>query len=163
MRVANRKDLPRIVAIYNSTITSRIATADTEPVSVESKVDWFAAHDPDRRPLLVKEKDSSIVGWLSFEDFYGRPAYAHTAEASIYLATGHRNSGLGSEMLAHAIELAPTLGIQNIVGFVFQHNKASTALLSKFGFSQWGLLPQVAIMDGKSYSLCIYGLSLADT
>jgi len=36
-RTAIRSDLPQIVEIYNSTIPSRIVTADTEPVSVESR------------------------------------------------------------------------------------------------------------------------------
>lgn len=162
MRLATRKDLPRIVEIYNSTIASRVATADTAPVQVDSKLEWFEAHDPDRRPLLIKEHESNVIGWLSFEDFYGRPAYAYTAEISIYFDPVFRGKGLGKEMLQYAIELAPSLDIHNLLGFVFQHNEASVGLLAKFGFEQWGLLPDVALMDGKAYSLCIYGLSLAE-
>ncbi|CAN5380241.1 hypothetical protein BH11PSE11_BH11PSE11_26510 [soil metagenome] len=36
-RLARLEDLPAIVAIYNSTVASRQVTADTEPVSVESR------------------------------------------------------------------------------------------------------------------------------
>jgi phosphinothricin acetyltransferase len=36
-RLARREDLPVIVDIYNSTIASREVTADTEPVSVQSR------------------------------------------------------------------------------------------------------------------------------
>ena len=36
IRDAREADLPAIVAIYNATIPERMATADTEPVSVES-------------------------------------------------------------------------------------------------------------------------------
>src|SRR3977135_4714948 len=75
-------DLPQIVEIYNSTIPSRIATADTEPVSVESRVHWFEEHTPDRRPLWVVEDAGRVAAWLSFSTFYGRPAYAKTAELS---------------------------------------------------------------------------------
>lgn len=56
-RVAIRADLPAIVAIYNSTVSSRQVTADLEPVSVGSRHDWFNAHAPDRRPLWVVERD----------------------------------------------------------------------------------------------------------
>lgn len=31
LRIANREDLPAVVDIYNSTIASRMVTADTEP------------------------------------------------------------------------------------------------------------------------------------
>ena len=33
------EDLPEIVAIYNSTIPGRMVTADTEPVTVASKME----------------------------------------------------------------------------------------------------------------------------
>jgi phosphinothricin acetyltransferase len=40
-RDATLQDLERIVEIYNSTISSRMVTADTEPVSVESRIRWL--------------------------------------------------------------------------------------------------------------------------
>src|SRR6266571_1788904 len=75
-RVARREDLPQIVDIYNSTIPSRLVTADTEPVSVESRVRWFNEHSADSRPLWVVEVYGRNSGWLSFSSFYGRPAYS---------------------------------------------------------------------------------------
>src|SRR6267143_5251942 len=89
-RAATRSDLPQIVAIYNSTIPSRIVTADTEPVSVESRVSWFEEHTPNRRPLWVVEDAGRVVAWLSFSSFYGRPAYAKTAELSVYVHEAFR-------------------------------------------------------------------------
>ena len=52
-RIAQLEDLPRIVAIYNSTIASRMVTADTEEVSIEDRTPWFHEHTPTRRPLWV--------------------------------------------------------------------------------------------------------------
>mgnify|MGYP006146231485 CR=1 FL=1 len=49
-RIATLDDLPTIVAIYNSTIASREVTADTEPVSVESRLNWFHEHQPEQQP-----------------------------------------------------------------------------------------------------------------
>ncbi len=43
---ATIEDLPGIVEIYNSTIAGRMVTADMEPVSVESKINWFNHHEP---------------------------------------------------------------------------------------------------------------------
>ena len=54
-RLAHFDDLPEVVAIYNSTVASRQVTADTEPVTVESRQAWFAEHKPDKRPLWVFE------------------------------------------------------------------------------------------------------------
>ncbi|MCC8133486.1 MAG: hypothetical protein LUG96_14305 [Tannerellaceae bacterium] len=47
-RNAIRTDLPEIVAIYNSTVPSRIVTADTKPVTVESRIAWFEEHTPEK-------------------------------------------------------------------------------------------------------------------
>src|SRR5438067_12809038 len=93
VRDATRADLPTIVAIYNAAIPGRMATADTEPVSPQSRQVWFEEHDPARRPLWVACVERSIVGWLSFQSFYGRPAYQATAEISVYVAPGQRRGG----------------------------------------------------------------------
>ncbi len=101
-RDATPADLPAIVAIYNSTVASRRVTADTEPVTVDSRRAWFDAHNPHARPLWVVEEAGRVIAWLSFSDFYGRPAYGHTAEISIYLDEAARGSGLGSRLLEAA-------------------------------------------------------------
>jgi L-amino acid N-acyltransferase YncA len=45
IRDAVEDDLPVIVEIYNSTVPSRMVTADPEPISVESRRAWFSEHD----------------------------------------------------------------------------------------------------------------------
>src|SRR6266496_5467933 len=113
-RIARREDLPQIVDIYNSTIPSRLVTADTEPVSVESRVRWFNEHSADSRPLWVVEVHGHICGWLSFSSFYGRPAYSKTAEISVYVNQAHRKQGLGSYLLAEALARAPSLKLDTL-------------------------------------------------
>src|SRR5690348_12138576 len=80
IRDAEICDLSTIVEIYNSTIPSRMVTADTEPVTVESRERWFNEHSRSHRPLWVVEYQGQICAWLSFQSFYGRPAYNGTAE-----------------------------------------------------------------------------------
>jgi L-amino acid N-acyltransferase YncA len=159
-RDATFEDLPAIVAIYNSTVPSRQVTADLEPVSVESRHAWFQAHGPDARPLWVVEEAGRVIAWLSFSDFYGRPAYSRTAEVSIYLDEAARGKGLGKKLLAAALEAAPALTIDTVLGFVFGHNEASMRLFHSFGFTDWGTLPRVAVLDGVERDLVILGRRL---
>ena len=157
-RDATIDDLPVIVDIYNSTIASRIVTADTEPVAVKDKVDWFGEHTNDKRPLwIVEYEEHQPVGWVSFQDFYGRPAYAATAEISIYLAERIRGKGYGNKILHYAIEKAPSLGIKTLLGFIFAHNIPSIRLFITAGFEEWANLKNIASLDGKEYSLLILG------
>jgi len=159
-RHATLEDLPAIVAIYNSTIPSRLVTADLEPVTVESRRAWFAAHGTPARPLWVVEELGEIVAWLSFSDFYGRPAYLRTAEVSIYLGETARGRGLGSRLLETALARAPELGIGTLLGFIFGHNEPSLRLFRRFGFDEWGRLPRVAVLDGVERDLVIVGRRL---
>lgn len=156
-RIAQRGDLPQIVEIYNSTIPSRLVTADTEPVSVESRVPWYEEHKPECRPLWVAEADGRIAGWLSFSSFYGRPAYNKTAEISVYVHEAQRKRGLGAYFLTEALAHAPTLRLDTLLGFVFGHNLPSLDLFRKFGFQRWGELPRVAALDGIERDLVIVG------
>jgi len=157
MEPAAAQDLPKIVEIYNSTVATRVSTADTEPVSVESKRAWFEAHVPGKRPILVERVDGEVAAWVSFESFYGRPAYDHTAEISIYIAPTFRRRGLGRKLLKEALDMTPELGVKTVLGYIFSHNEGSIRLFRSFGFEEWGRLTDIATMDGKEYSVSIVG------
>ena len=157
-RDAKRSDLEKITEIYNSTIASRLVTADTEPVSVESKIKWFEEHSPEKRPLWVIEDElNEIVGWVSFQSFYGRPAYDATVEISIYLDSNQRGKGLGKQVLGFCIDKAPEFGIKTILGFIFSHNEPSIRLFKHFGFEEWANFPNIATLDNIERSLTILG------
>lgn len=161
LRHATETDLQSIVDIYNASVPTRLSTADTTPVSTTSRLAWFRQHNPDRRPLMVYEEAGVVLGWISFESFYGRPAYQHTAELSIYIAPEHQGKRLGQRLLQAAQDMAPELDLRALVAYVFAHNQASMRLFQAHGFEQWGRLPDVAEMDGERYSLCILGKHFA--
>ena len=160
LRFAQAADLPRIVAIYNAAIPGRMATADTEPVTVAMRDAWFREFDPARRPLWVHTDDTdTAVGWLSLRSFYGRPAYAGTVEVAVYTAPERQRGGVARALLRQALVAAPGLAIQTLLAFVFAHNDPSLALFRGHGFDAWGLLPRVALLDGVERDLVILGRS----
>ncbi|HEY7678707.1 MAG TPA: GNAT family N-acetyltransferase [Candidatus Methylomirabilis sp.] len=162
IRDAVEADLPAIVEIYNAAIPGRMATGDLGPVSVESRRAWFRGHAPESRPIWVMEAGGAIVGWLSFQSFYGRPAYRATAEISVYVSPAHRRQGIARQLLAEAIRRAPALGLRTLLGFIFAHNEPSLRLFEGFGFQRWGHLPRVADLDGTERDLIIVGLRLSE-
>src|SRR5262249_43304693 len=121
---------------------------------------WFAEHGPGRRPLWVGIQDGAIVGWLSFQSFYGRPAYHATAEVSVYVAADRQRHGIGRLLLARAVEEAPRLGLRPLLGSIFAHSQPSLALFERAGFARWGVLPRVAELDGIERDLVIVGRRL---
>jgi len=157
-RDALQTDLSTIVDIYNSTIASRMVTADTAPVSVASKQQWFDEHTSNKHPLWIVEDDTNnTIGWVSFQAFYGRPAYDGTAEISIYLDPLQRSKGYGKKILQYCIDNAHTLDINILLGFIFAHNTPSIQLFTALGFEEWGHLKNIALLDGTERSLKILG------
>ncbi|GAX01603.1 GNAT family N-acetyltransferase [Secundilactobacillus silagei] len=154
---ATQADLPTITDIYNQSIPSRLATADLKPVSVASKQAWFAEFDRHSRPIWLMKDGDTIAGWMSLESFYGRPAYLHTTEISIYIAEDYRHHGLGQKALNYVFTQLKELDVDTLVAFIFHHNVPSLGLFKKNGFNTWGHLPDVASMDGKLRSLDILG------
>jgi phosphinothricin acetyltransferase len=76
---------------------------------------------------------------------------------SIYLAADHRRRGLGTQLVQRCIEHAPRIGVTTLVGLIFGHNDPSLGLFEKMGFSRWGYLPRVAVLDGVERDLVIVG------
>ena len=160
IRDATIEDLPAIVAIYNAAIPGRMATADLEAVSVDSRRAWFAEHAPHSRPLWVVDDGGEIKSWISFQSFYGRPAYHATAELSVYVAPDSQRRGYARQLVAEAIRHAPEFGLRTLLGFIFGHNEPSLALFRSFGFETWAHLPRVAELDGLERDLLILGRRL---
>ena len=163
IRDAVEDDLPVIVEIYNSTVPSRMVTADPEPISVESRRAWLSEHDPKSRPLWVAEVDGEIAGWFSFEPFRKKPAYRATSEISVYVSERHRRKGVGRRLLEEAIRRAPELGFKTLTGGIFAHNEPSLRLFEGFGFERWAHYPRVAELDGVELDLVVLGLRLDGT
>lgn len=161
-RNALMEDLPKIVEIYNSTIPSRMVTADTEEITVESRVQWFYDHDPEKRPLwIIEDLRHTVLGWVSFSSFYGRPAYKGTVELSIYMDESSRGKGYGKKVLRYCIDQAPKFEVKTLLGFIFLHNEPSLKLFRHFGFEDWGIFPDVALLDGVERTLVILGKRLS--
>jgi L-amino acid N-acyltransferase YncA len=163
LRDAVEADLPAIVAIYNASIPGRMATADMEPVTVESRRLWFHQFTPDHFPLWVAECEGRIAGWLSFRMFYGRPAYAATAEVSVYIAPERHGQGVGRRLLTEAIRRSPALGLKTLLYMTFAHNTVSRRLAESLGFAGWGELPRVADLGGIECDLLILGRRVDST
>ncbi len=158
LSLVRHEAFPEIVAIYNSTVASRQATADLLPVTVAQREAWFAVHQRENRPLyVVRDVSGCLMAWASLSDYYPRAAYHRTAEVSIYIHAQHRGAGLGKWLLGEMIRRAPALGVHKLVAVIFAHNAASMALFRGLGFEVWGRLPEVCDLDGMLADVVLLG------
>ena len=131
-------DLPAIVDIYNQSIPGGWSTADTNPIAVADRVEWFRKFDPAKRPIWVAEVDGQVVAMAYLSSFYaGRPAYDATAEVSLYIATAYHRQGIGRRLKRWVIEQCPRLGVTTLLSMHFDHNEATRRINASLGFEQW--------------------------
>ncbi|CAN5578366.1 GNAT family N-acetyltransferase [soil metagenome] len=157
IRDAAAQDLPAIVDIFNQAVATRLSTAVLEPVTIEERRDWFHEHSPDRHPLSVCEMDGQIAGWLSIHPFITRCAYRGTVEISVYVHEQFQRRGVARALLRQVIERSSALEITALIGLILGHNIASLRLFETLGFDRWGVLPQVARLDGVGRDIVIVG------
>ena len=161
VRDATEADLPAIVDIYNQSIPGGWSTADTKPVAVADRVEWFRRFDPARRPIWVAESEGRVVAWACLSSFYGgRPAYDATAEVSLYVATAHHRRGIGRHLKRMVIEQCPRLGVTTLLSMHFDHNEATRRINEGLGFVQCGHLREIALVQGQKRGLVIWQLRI---
>lgn len=156
IRDALEADLPAIIEIYNESIPSGRSTADTVPIAVEERVEWFREFDSAKRPIWVAEESRTIIGCVYLSSFYGgRPAYDRTAEISTYIRSSSQGQGVGTLLKQKMIEACPRLGVDNLISMYFDHNEVTKRLNQKFGFEPAGHLPEIADVHGSKRGLLI--------
>ncbi len=163
VRIAAQTDVPSITEIYNQAIALGNATAHTSTVTEAARQSWLAEHSPNTEPVFVAEQNDEVIGYYSLSAYRpGRAALRHTKEISYYVHEAFRGQGIGSNLIEHAIEVSPQLGIKTLFGILLDNNPASVALLKKFGFTQWGHMPDVADFDGNETGHLYYGLRIPE-
>jgi phosphinothricin acetyltransferase len=70
-----KKDMNRIVEIYNWAIEKTSATFDTNAKHVHSQLDWFESHDEEHR-VIVAQKNGRVLAWGSISHWSDRCAYS---------------------------------------------------------------------------------------
>jgi phosphinothricin acetyltransferase len=164
VRDATEADLPAIVDVYNQSIPAGWSTADTRPVAVADRVEWFRKFDPARRPIWVAEVDGRVVATAYLTSFYGgRPAYDATAEVSTYVATAYHRRGIGRRLKEFIIGECPRLGVTTLLSMHFDHNEATRRINESLGFQRLGHLTEIAVVQGHKRGLVIWALRIPPT
>lgn len=161
IRLAKYEDLEALVEIYNQAIETRRCTADMEPFTIEERISWYETHQSLEYPLYVYEADDTVVGYIYLSGYRpGRRAMKFTAEVSYYIHNDYHRQGIGSKLLEFAIKRAKELNYRTLIAILLDWNISSKGLLERFGFKQWGYLPDIADFDGEICSHLYYGLKL---
>ena len=161
IRFASENDLEQIVDIFNQGIRTRTSTGYLNEATVGDRQVWFKEHGREKYPILVAEHDNRILGWISLDPYRkGRKAFERTGEISSFIHSAYWRKGVGEQLLSAMMQTAKKLGYTTLLAIVLDRNTGSRKLLEKNDFEQWGMLPDVAMIDGTSLSHVYYGKKL---
>jgi RimJ/RimL family protein N-acetyltransferase len=151
VRPADEGDRRAIALLLAAVAEERDGIAAEPPVDVEKlAANWridgtFVAVDGD----AVVGEVNVAASWMGF------------GELGMFVAADRRGRGVGSALVAAAIEWARGRGLHKLSLEVFPHNEAAIALYRKFGFVEEGrLVKHVRRQSGELWDLIEMGLLL---
>ena len=85
--------------------------------------------------MLIAQAEGQLVGELSLRSISPRRAVRHVGTLGMSVRTSWRRKGVGRELLAAALEWAPTAGIKRVELYVYARNSGAIALYENSGFT----------------------------
>ena len=128
IRPARDDDRLALAVLFAAVAEERDGIATEPPVDIEARAASWTLDG-----TLVAVAGTEIVGSLHVE-----PSRFGFGEIGMLVAREWRGRGVGSALLAAAIEWARERGLHKLSLGVFAHNAAAIALYRKFGFVEEG-------------------------
>ncbi len=144
VRDGGASDLPGIAAIYTHYVLNTTITFNTE---VRTPAEWRDRHrrhvvEGPYHLLVATSTEDEVLGYVETLPFRPKPAYARSAELSIYVSPDAVGRGIGSALLTSLLErLAPT-SFHRLFAIVALPNDASVAFHRAHGFVHRGTLTE---------------------
>ena len=160
IRIAEEKDLPALLDIYNDEVLHGISTLDLNPRTMAEWRAWFAHHNVDNHPLLTAElENGKAAGYASLSEYRSKEAYRSSVELSIYVARAHRGKGVATALMETILDMARADDRTHlVVSVITDGNEASQRLHDKFGFTFCGIIPEVGMKFGCYQNIRNYAL-----
>lgn len=161
LRPAVRSDLPALNEIYSDAVLHTVTTWDYQPMSMDERAAWFAAHQEQGLPVLVAvDGEERVLGWGSLSRYNHRPGYRFTAENSLYVGKAYQGRGVGRRLLEALIEAARELGMHSLVAAIDGQNEASLRLHRALGFELAGRLREAGFKFDRWLDVVYFQLML---
>jgi len=151
IRPAEESDRRALAVIFATVAEERDGIATEPPVDIDGMAERWEIED-----TLVADADSELVGMIHVE----RSRFGF-GEVGMLVARDWRSRGVGSALVAAAIDWARAHGLHKLALSVFPHNEAAIALYRKYGFVEEGRRPKhMRRASGELWDIVDMGLLL---
>ncbi len=160
IRSARDNDAEAIVEVLREYVLSTAISFETVPPDAD-KIRRKLASLETPHGALVAEQGERIVGYACSSQFRQRPAYASSAELSVYVSPSSCGAGIGRALASELIARLTLRGVHRAYGYIALPNDASVRMVEALGFRRVGLLDEVGFKLGRFWSVAIYERALA--
>jgi L-amino acid N-acyltransferase len=157
-RLVEVDDAAAMLAIWNPEVLETSVSFDLETRSVPEQVAWIEDHRGPHPCLVALDRGlvgaptgsgERLLGFASLSRFRDKPAYATTAESSIYVHRDARGRRVGERLLTDLLGAAVTSGFHSVIARIVGENRASIALHERCGFRVVGTEVEVGRKHGQ--------------
>ncbi len=146
-RPAAQTDIQAITDIYNAAIVAGGSSADTTPRTYDQRKIWVESHHDPYAVFVITAKDGEderIIGFGALSVFYDRAGYDGVTDLAYYIDPAWQGMGVGTYTLARLLDECRKRNMRKACAIIFADNAGSIALMRRFGFTQFGLMPDAA-------------------
>ncbi len=163
IREAADGDMETIQEIYAHHVLEGLASFEETPPDVAEMTRRRDAILDAGYPYLVAEAASTLGGFAHASAYRSRPAYRHTVENSVYVATVTQRQGVGRRLLEDLIERCTDLGFRQMIAIIGDSgNQSSIGLHARLGFEMTAVQPSVGFKFGRWVDQVIMQRPLGD-
>jgi len=135
IRLARQEDIAGIIDVIKSVATGETHVVARRLADELSRNGVLVRHNESQnRVFFVATVDGDTVGWLGVEGTR-YPAMSHTAELTLGVLEGYRNSGLGGELMACGLEWASDHGYRKLYQHLPATNERAVSFLANHGWT----------------------------
>jgi phosphinothricin acetyltransferase len=147
LRLATPDDAPAVQAIYGPFCDNSPVSFEIVAPTVEQMRERMASILV-RFPWLIGEIDGQTAGYVYASPNRERAAYQWGVDVAVYIAEGHRRSGLGRSLYAALFELLKEQGFFHAYAGITLPNPGSVRLHESLGFEFVGVYENVGYKMG---------------
>jgi phosphinothricin acetyltransferase len=159
VRFAEPDDCEIIARIYNEGIAEGRSTFEPQLRTAGDIDGWLG---PSSYPVLVAERERTVVGWARLSAYSARPCYTGVGEASVYVSATARGRGLGTLIATALRDEAERAGFYKVIGKLFVENEQSRRLAARHGFREVGVHRRHGTIEDEWRDVLVVELLLGD-
>ncbi|MDW2980914.1 GNAT family N-acetyltransferase [Rhodanobacter sp. KK11] len=155
IRIARDEDATAIHAIYAPSVSSGVATFETELPGVDAMRERLRVR-LQHYPWLVWDEGGKVLAYAYAGRFRERAAYDWIAETSIYVRADAQRRGIARRLYGVLLDVMRLQGLTQAVGVITLPGTTSVAMHEAMGFAPAGVWRQCGYKLGQWWDVGVW-------